>query len=112
MDLIDWHYCFGHQTATRAGAGQSLAAPVYPGRRGGGGWPLQQADSGTECVCPVFFHQALLLVLVTCFSKSFVPSHVPKSQPAVSICFCMSPQALNCWHIGMHFHMVLSEVPY
>lgn len=50
----------------------------------------------------------LLLVLVTCFLRSFVPSHLPKSQPVTSVCFCVSPQSLSCWH----FQKVLSEFPY
>lgn len=95
MALIDWHYCFGHQMATGAGGGQRLAAPTCPGHRSGDGCPLQQAEPGAACVCPIFFHQSLLLVLVTCFLRSFVPSHLPKSQPTVSICFCVSPSCLT-----------------
>ena len=44
--------------------------------------------------------------------EKFCSQSSSKSQRAVSICFCVSPQSLNCWYIGMYFQKVLSEVPY
>lgn len=72
------------------------------------GHAVQHAESVSEFVCPVFSHQSLLLVLTTCFLKSFLPSHLPKPQPVVRISSCKSPHTLNCCSRGMPFQ----KVPY
>lgn len=98
MTFIDWCCCFGQQTAKSIWGGRSWAAPTCTECCYDDGWAMQHAESVS--VSPIFSHQSLLLVLTTCF-LSFLPSHLPKPQPAVRISFCMSPHTVNCCKRGM-----------
>lgn len=83
------------------GGGQSSAAPRCLGHHSGDGWPLWQAKSGAECatsdhvafVCPIFIHEPLLPVFL--LSEKFRSQPLPKSQPAVSVCFVCFPSHLT-----------------